>query len=221
MIASANAVSEVMTVPQPLADGPVVEGEIDRDGDEDPADRTGEREHRGAHGRQRALGEFALHLRADDQEEQRQQRLVHPVGERVRGAEAAEPNFERAVPHRLIIMRDRQVGADQGDDRGDEQRPADDLIGSEERREAVEETGGGGRMMRARRQLAGETGGEGHDVPGSRRQDARAGITVQTARRIPCRIPWARGTLLPAGRRRRGLRRASPAVSPLAGGRAP
>ena len=59
-----------------------VERQIDRHRHHQPADRARHRKQRGLARRERSLDEFALHLRPDDQEEQRHQQVVDPFRRR-------------------------------------------------------------------------------------------------------------------------------------------
>ena len=114
-------------------------GQEQQHGHDHTADRARQRKRRGPPPRQGTADDLALHVRTDDDEEQRQQGVVDPLGQRMRHAAPAKGQREIGVPEILERAGKGGVGTDQRDQRRHRQRPARHLVPSKERPDLVQE----------------------------------------------------------------------------------
>jgi hypothetical protein len=99
--------------------------------------------------------ELALDLEADDEEEDRHQAVVDPVGEREVEARTAERDPCLDVLHVPVQLGPRRVGPDEGDQRRSDQDDAGSTLG---RKELLD----GAKQKPHRRRIAGSTRDIGH-----------------------------------------------------------
>ncbi len=118
-----------ITMPQAEAPPPApVDQDIDKCRHDQAHDGSQDRHHRAAPVGEFAQHEFALHLQADDEEEERHQAIVAPVMQAQRQLGAAQSHGELGVPERGVGVAHRRVGPDQGHDSAKEQQPGGNQV---------------------------------------------------------------------------------------------
>ena len=100
---SAKAVSVDIATPHPWAEAsPRVDGQVDRDRHDHPAEGGEHRQGEAAALAQLADVELAPHLEPDDEEEERHQAVVDPIAEVLGDARVADPDRECVCQTRLV-----------------------------------------------------------------------------------------------------------------------
>jgi hypothetical protein len=116
-----------------------LEREVDRRRHHHAADRRHQRQHRLAGLPQLAEHQLALHLQADDEEEEHHQAVVDPVLERVLEAERPDADAGLRPPEVVEALGERRVGEREGHRRAGEQHQAPRRLDVQETLERADE----------------------------------------------------------------------------------